>query len=44
MIIKVNFDVSSSNLDNNKKGYISNILEGIEKDAKWMQKSDNMKK
>lgn len=43
-LMKTYFDVSSSNLDNNKKGYISNILEGIEKDAKWMQKSDNMKK
>ena len=42
--MKTYFDVSSSNLDNNKKGYISNILEGIEKDAKWIQRGNNVKK
>lgn len=43
-LMKTYFDVSSSNLDNNKKGYISNILEGIEKDAKWIQRGNNVKK
>lgn len=43
-LMKTYLDVSSSDLDNNKKGYISNILEGIEKDAKWIQRGNNVKK
>lgn len=43
-LMKTYLDVSSSDLDNNKKGYISNILEGIEKDAKWIQRCNNVKK
>lgn len=43
-LIKTYFDVSKSNLSNDKCIHISNILNGIEKKAKWMNKGINIKK
>ena len=43
-LIKTYFDVSSSSLSKDRRENISSILDGIEKDAKWIQRGNNVKK
>ena len=42
--MKTYFDVSSSSLSEDRRKNISSILDGIEKDAKWIQRGNNVKK
>lgn len=43
-LMKTYFDVSSSSLGEDRRENVSRILDGVEKDAKWIQKGNNVKK